>query len=50
LAIVPEARKAPAVMAALSGPVSTDCPASILRGAPHASLYLDVDSARLLLE
>jgi glucosamine-6-phosphate deaminase len=45
LAIVPEGRKAPAVQRALQGPVETDCPASILRQAPHARLYLDRDSA-----
>lgn len=44
LAIVPEKRKAPAVQATLSGPISTQCPASILRQVSHARLYLDVDS------
>jgi glucosamine-6-phosphate deaminase len=44
LAIVPEKRKAPAVQAALSGPISTQCPASILRTVSHARLFLDVDS------
>jgi len=46
LAIVPEARKAEAVYRALRGPLSEDCPASILRRAPHTHLYLDVESAR----
>lgn len=48
LAIVPEERKAVPVRAALRGPISTACPASILRRRPHATLYLDVDSASLL--
>jgi glucosamine-6-phosphate deaminase len=46
--IAPETRKAAAVRAALEGPVTPDCPASILRTAPHARLYLDRDSAALL--
>ena len=45
LAIVPEARKAEAVYRALRGPISEDCPGSILRQAPHAHLFLDQDSA-----
>jgi glucosamine-6-phosphate deaminase len=48
LAIVPEARKAAPVAAALEGPVTTACPASALRGAAHATLYLDGDSAALV--
>jgi len=48
LAVVPEARKAPAVRAALQGPVTPDCPASILRTLPHVRLYLDRESAALL--
>jgi glucosamine-6-phosphate deaminase len=47
-AVVPEARKAPAVQAALEGVVTPDCPASILRTASHVKLYLDRDSAALL--
>ena len=43
--IVPEARKAPAVQAALEGPVGTACPASILRRQSHARLYLDAAAA-----
>ncbi len=46
LAIVPEARKAEAVERALLGPITEDCPASVLRGAGHARLYLDSDSAK----
>ncbi|MCL4505931.1 MAG: glucosamine-6-phosphate deaminase [Chloroflexi bacterium] len=48
LCIVPEKRKAAPVKAALSGPISTTCPASILRTAPHAKLFLDRESASLL--
>jgi glucosamine-6-phosphate deaminase len=46
--IAPESRKAAAVRAALEGPVTPECPASILRTAAHAHLYLDGDSAALL--
>jgi glucosamine-6-phosphate deaminase len=46
--VCPEARKAPAVKAALEGPVTTDCPASILTTQEHATLYLDAGSASLL--
>ncbi|MDI7275534.1 MAG: glucosamine-6-phosphate deaminase [Anaerolineae bacterium] len=46
--VVPERRKAPAVKAALQGPVTPDCPASILQHQPHAVLYLDEESASLL--
>ena len=45
LAIVPEARKADAVQRALQEPVSTGCPASVLRHTAHATLYLDRESA-----
>ena len=45
LAVVPEARKAEAVQAALYGPLSPNCPASILRTQAHVTLYLDPDSA-----
>lgn len=47
LALVPEARKAAAVQRALHGPIEASCPASILRQAAHAHLYLDSDSAAL---
>ena len=46
--IVPEQRKAEAVKAALEGPVTPDCPASILQHQPHARLFLDQESASLL--
>lgn len=45
LCIVPESRKADAVLSTLTGPVTEDCPASILRTTPHAGLYLDADAA-----
>jgi glucosamine-6-phosphate deaminase len=45
---VPEARKAEAVRRALTGSVDESCPASVLRGARHATLYLDRDSASLV--
>jgi glucosamine-6-phosphate deaminase len=48
LCIVPEKRKAAAVKAALTGPVTEDCPGSILRANSHATLFLDADSASLL--
>jgi len=48
LAIVPEARKAQPVHAALTGPVSTRCPASVLRTMPHVTIHLEEESARLL--
>lgn len=44
-AVVPGPRKREAVGAALYGPVSTSCPASILRTHPAAELFLDRDSA-----
>jgi glucosamine-6-phosphate deaminase len=50
LCIVPEARKAPAVHAALLGPLTEDCPASRLRSAEHCRLYLDSDSAAQVAE
>ncbi len=46
LAIVPEARKREPVQRALVGAIETACPASILREQPHATLYLDEESAR----
>ena len=48
LAVVPEARKAEAVRAALQGPVTPDCPASVLRTQRHVTMYLDADSAGML--
>ena len=48
LAVVPEKRKARAVREALEGPVTRDCPASVLRTVDHVRLYLDRDSSSLL--
>jgi glucosamine-6-phosphate deaminase len=48
LAIVPEARKAEPVRAALAGPIDTSCPASALRTIDHATIHLEPESARLL--
>ena len=48
ICLCPEARKAVAVRAALEGPISPSCPASILRETPHARLFLDTESASLL--
>ena len=45
---VPDLRKAEAVKNALEGPISTACPASIVRTHPNASIYLDTPSASLL--
>jgi len=48
LVATPESRKAAAVKAALEGPISSTCPASILRRSPNATLFLDLDSSALL--
>lgn len=48
LAIVPEQRKAAIVARTLTEPVSTACPATILRTCAHAHLYLDDASASLV--
>jgi len=45
LCIVPEARKADAVQACLTEPISEDRPGSVLRQVSSAWLYLDRDSA-----
>ncbi len=42
--MVPDARKRDAVRTALTGPISTNCPASILRTHPDCTLYLDAES------
>ena len=47
--IVPAPTKANAVRATVCGPVSEQCPASILRTHEHAILYTDSDSAAALL-
>ena len=43
--VVPGAQKAPAVRAALDGPIGTACPASALRTHPDAVLFLDEAAA-----
>ncbi len=50
ISVVPDARKANAVRHALEGPITTECPASILRTHPRATLFLDKDSASKLAE
>jgi glucosamine-6-phosphate deaminase len=50
LAVVPEARKAEPVAAALHGPITTACPASVLRTISHATVHLEPESARLLAD
>lgn len=49
ISVVPDKRKATAVKNALKGPITTECPASILRTHPDVTLYLDQDSAALIL-
>ncbi len=46
--MVPAPTKAAAVAAAIEGPLTNQCPASILRAHSNATLFLDRDSARLL--
>jgi len=48
--VVPDQRKADAVYDTLYGPVSTACPASILRTHPNATLFLDKNSASKLVD
>ena len=48
LCMVPGIQKAHAVKETLYGPISTQCPASILRTHPQATLFCDKDSASLL--
>jgi glucosamine-6-phosphate deaminase len=48
IAVVPDARKAPAVKLCFEGEVSPMAPASILRTHPAATVYLDRESAGLL--
>jgi len=50
LVVVPEQRKAVAVKAALEGPVTPECPASILQEQAQATIYLDPESSSLLAE
>jgi glucosamine-6-phosphate deaminase len=48
ICIVPDARKARAVVACFEGEISPNTPASILRTHPKCTVYLDNDSAALL--
>ena len=48
LAVVPDARKAPAIRACFDGPISPMAPSSILRNHPNATVYLDRQSSALL--
>jgi len=48
ICVAPEKRKAKAVKAALQGPISSACPASVLRRYPQATLLVDLDSTSLL--
>ena len=48
LAVVPDARKAPAIQACFDGPISPMAPSSILRNHPNATVYLDRQSSALL--
>jgi len=48
LCTVPDLRKAPAVQATVEGPVTPNCPASILRNHPNFHLFLDEPAASLL--
>jgi hypothetical protein len=43
--VVPGGRKAHAAGATLNGPITPDCPASLLRSHPAATLFLDHESA-----
>ncbi len=46
---VPASSKAEAVFRTVTGPISEECPATILRTHPHAVLYCDPDSGEKLL-
>lgn len=46
--IVPAKTKAQAVARTINGDITESCPASVLRNAPNAVLYLDADSSSLL--
>jgi len=49
LAVVPDTRKAQAIKACFAGEISPLAPASILRTHPNATIYLDKNSAALLV-
>ncbi|MBD2626021.1 glucosamine-6-phosphate deaminase [Trichormus variabilis] len=48
ICLAPDTRKAKIVKEILHGSITTNCPASILRKQPQATLFLDVNSANLL--
>ncbi|MDF5711082.1 MAG: glucosamine-6-phosphate deaminase [Nostoc sp. S4] len=48
ICLAPERRKANVVKEMLQGAITTECPASILRQQPQATLFLDINSASLL--
>ena len=48
ICLAPDSRKSSIVETMLTGDIITNCPASILRQQPQASLFLDVNSASLL--
>lgn len=48
--VVPAPTKANAVKATVYGPISEDCPASVMRRHDHAVLYCDRDSGKYLVE
>ena len=48
LCLAPEKRKAQVVKQMLEGPISTTCPASVLRTQANATLLIDTDAASLL--
>lgn len=49
ICVVPTGRKAEAINCVLNGPLTTECPASMLRLMENAALYLARDSAALAL-
>ena len=49
LCLVPEERKAAAVREVLFGPVTENCPGSILRNYEHVHMFLDQEAASLIL-
>jgi len=48
ITVVPDQRKAAAVKAILEGPITTECPGSIIHTHPNATVYLERSSASLL--
>ena len=48
IVIATGANKAEAVKGMLQGPVTTDCPASILQNHPDVCVFLDKEAASLL--